>query len=96
MGGRRARVVLAMATGTAGIQFKKYHGLGNDFVLIDNRHQSEPVLSPEVRRSTWLYLSIYPVSWTPYFWLARNLTQLSRCRRVASCAIGTLASGETV
>ena len=65
MGGRRARVVLAMATGTAGIQFKKYHGLGNDFVLIDNRHQSEPVLSPEVRRSAWLYLSIYPVSLYP-------------------------------
>lgn len=36
-----------MAGDTVGIQFKKYHGLGNDFVLIDNRHQSEPVLSPE-------------------------------------------------
>ncbi len=29
------------------IEFTKYHGLGNDFILIDNRHQAEPVLTPE-------------------------------------------------
>lgn len=29
------------------MEFSKYHGLGNDFVLVDNRHQPEPVLSPE-------------------------------------------------
>lgn len=29
------------------IEFSKYQGLGNDFVLVDNRHQSDPVLSPE-------------------------------------------------
>ena len=29
------------------IEFAKYHGLGNDFILIDNRHSSEPVLTPE-------------------------------------------------
>lgn len=29
------------------IEFTKYQGLGNDFVLIDNRHQSQPCLSPE-------------------------------------------------
>ncbi len=29
------------------IEFTKYQGLGNDFVLIDNRAQSEPVLTPE-------------------------------------------------
>jgi diaminopimelate epimerase len=29
------------------IEFTKYHGLGNDFILIDNRHQIEPVLTPE-------------------------------------------------
>lgn len=29
------------------IEFTKYHGLGNDFILIDNRHQAEPLLSPE-------------------------------------------------
>lgn len=29
------------------IEFTKYHGLGNDFILIDNRHLSLPLLTPE-------------------------------------------------
>ncbi len=29
------------------IEFTKYHGLGNDFILIDNRTSSNPVLTPE-------------------------------------------------
>lgn len=29
-----------------GLPFSKYHGLGNDFILLDNRHQSSPVLTP--------------------------------------------------
>lgn len=30
------------------MEFSKYHGLGNDFILVDNRHQGEPVISPEM------------------------------------------------
>ncbi|NMG21639.1 diaminopimelate epimerase [Brasilonema bromeliae] len=29
------------------IEFTKYHGLGNDFILIDNRSSSEPVITQE-------------------------------------------------
>ena len=29
------------------VKFTKYHGLGNDFILIDNRQQPEPYLTPE-------------------------------------------------
>ncbi|MEA5581151.1 diaminopimelate epimerase [Nodularia harveyana UHCC-0300] len=29
------------------IEFTKYHGLGNDFILVDNRASSSPVLTPE-------------------------------------------------
>ncbi|MBR8836129.1 MAG: diaminopimelate epimerase [Stigonema ocellatum SAG 48.90 = DSM 106950] len=28
------------------MEFTKYHGLGNDFILIDNRSSSQPVLTP--------------------------------------------------
>lgn len=30
-----------------GLPFSKYHGLGNDFILVDNRHQLSPVLTPQ-------------------------------------------------
>ena len=29
------------------IEFSKYQGLGNDFILIDNRHATEPIVTPE-------------------------------------------------
>lgn len=29
------------------INFTKYQGLGNDFILIDNRHSREPILTPD-------------------------------------------------
>ncbi|HEY9635168.1 MAG TPA: diaminopimelate epimerase [Coleofasciculaceae cyanobacterium] len=30
-----------------GIEFTKYHGLGNDFILIDNRASTEPIITSE-------------------------------------------------
>ncbi len=30
-----------------GIEFTKYHGLGNDFILVDNRASVEPLITPE-------------------------------------------------
>ncbi|MEL6605162.1 MAG: diaminopimelate epimerase [Cyanobacteria bacterium J06614_10] len=29
------------------LPFSKYHGLGNDFILVDNRASTEPILTPE-------------------------------------------------
>ena len=29
------------------IEFVKYHGLGNDFILVDNRHSRQPLVTPE-------------------------------------------------
>ncbi|MEA5462787.1 diaminopimelate epimerase [Leptothoe sp. PORK10 BA2] len=29
-----------------GLPFSKYHGLGNDFILLDNRHRASPILTP--------------------------------------------------
>lgn len=29
------------------LSFTKYHGLGNDFILLDNRHRAEPCLTPQ-------------------------------------------------
>lgn len=29
------------------VKFSKYHGLGNDFILIDNRHSAKPIINPE-------------------------------------------------
>jgi diaminopimelate epimerase len=30
------------------LKFSKYQGLGNDFILVDNRHEKEPLLTPEI------------------------------------------------
>ena len=29
------------------VEFSKYQGLGNDFILIDNRHATKPIVTPE-------------------------------------------------
>ncbi|KAJ6299873.1 hypothetical protein OIU76_020800 [Salix suchowensis] len=33
--------------GSRYLHFVKYHGLGNDFILVDNRDSSEPKITPE-------------------------------------------------
>lgn len=39
------------ARGTEALSFSKYHGLGNDFILIDNRCSTEPLLSPSASQA---------------------------------------------
>ncbi|PNW83628.1 hypothetical protein CHLRE_05g237400v5 [Chlamydomonas reinhardtii] len=44
--GRSRSSVRVMASAKP-LTFSKYQGLGNDFILVDNRHTSEPVVTPE-------------------------------------------------
>ncbi|CAL8471409.1 g10951 [Coccomyxa elongata] len=40
-----------MAAQTNVLDFIKYQGLGNDFILVDNRHQKEPLVTAEQAKS---------------------------------------------
>lgn len=40
-------IAASVGNGTKSIEFRKYHGIGNDFILIDNRISQTPILSPE-------------------------------------------------
>ncbi|KAF6263281.1 diaminopimelate epimerase [Scenedesmus sp. NREL 46B-D3] len=42
-----ARAEQAEMVGKDQVKFCKYQGLGNDFILVDNRHTSEPIITPE-------------------------------------------------
>lgn len=42
-----SRATRGMATANSALPFRKYQGLGNDFILVDNRNASEPCITPE-------------------------------------------------
>eukprot|EP01024_Parvocaulis_polyphysoides_P022896 TRINITY_DN2119_c1_g1_i1.p1 TRINITY_DN2119_c1_g1~~TRINITY_DN2119_c1_g1_i1.p1 ORF type:complete len:348 (-),score=32.99 TRINITY_DN2119_c1_g1_i1:159-1145(-) len=44
---RQPRCRATVVKPTAMVKFSKYHGLGNDFILVDNRHQEDPVITQE-------------------------------------------------
>ncbi len=41
------------------LPFSKYHGIGNDFILIDNRQSETPLLTPEQARAVRVYVCLY-------------------------------------
>ena len=44
---RASASVSSSGSGSAGVAFKKYHGLGNDFILIDNRSSTDPLVTSD-------------------------------------------------
>ena len=45
--GSSSKRVGAVGASASSVAFKKYQGLGNDFIIIDNRASQDPVLTPE-------------------------------------------------
>ena len=41
------------------ISFSKYHGIGNDFILIDNRQSEKPLLSPEQCKQVGIWVCVW-------------------------------------
>jgi diaminopimelate epimerase len=40
-------IIISLSQEKSFMEFTKYHGLGNDFILVDNRNSSTPLVSPD-------------------------------------------------
>jgi hypothetical protein len=60
------------------VQFSKYQGLGNDFILVDNRHSPDPILSPDQSARVGSYAARNPYKCKAFVCGTKSLAGASR------------------